>query len=159
MIHYGPAGWQYKDWEAIVYPVPKPKGFDPLAYIAGYFSTIEINSTYYGSPRPATADKRGRLERGGDLRRDEQSLQGGVRHERGDAQGARREEAGGRATAPDESLPKRVARSRQGEVTGGRNHEGHGEVTGGRNHEGHGEHKEKFWGTARATTPSIARVS
>ena len=57
MIHYGPAGWLYKDWEGIVYPLPKPKGFDPLAYIARYFSTIEINSTYYGSPLPATADK------------------------------------------------------------------------------------------------------
>lgn len=47
----------YKDWEGVVYPSPKPKGFDPLAYIARYFSTIEINSTYYGSPLPATADK------------------------------------------------------------------------------------------------------
>jgi uncharacterized protein YecE (DUF72 family) len=57
MIHFGPAGWLYKDWEGVVYPLPKPKGFDPLAYIARYFSTIEINSTYYGSPLPATADK------------------------------------------------------------------------------------------------------
>jgi len=57
MIHYGPAGWLYKDWEGVVYPLPKPKGFDPLAYIARYFSTVEINSTYYGSPLPATADK------------------------------------------------------------------------------------------------------
>lgn len=57
MIHFGPAGWLYKDWEGIVYPSPKPKGFDPLGYIARYFSTIEINSTYYGSPLPATADK------------------------------------------------------------------------------------------------------
>ena len=26
MIHFGPAGWLYKDWEGIVYPSPKPKG-------------------------------------------------------------------------------------------------------------------------------------
>jgi uncharacterized protein YecE (DUF72 family) len=57
MIHFGPAGWLYKDWEGIVYPSPKPKGFDPLCFLARYFSTIEINSTYYGSPLPATADK------------------------------------------------------------------------------------------------------
>ena len=57
MIHFGPAGWLYKDWEGIVYPSPKPKGFDPLAFLARYFSTVEINSTYYGSPLPATADK------------------------------------------------------------------------------------------------------
>ena len=51
MIRVGPAGWSYKDWAGIVYPAPKPKGFDPLAYLAAYFDTIEINSTFY---RPAT---------------------------------------------------------------------------------------------------------
>ena len=50
MIRYGPAGWDYADWKGIVYPEPKPKGFDPLEYLAGYFDTIEVNSTFY---RPA----------------------------------------------------------------------------------------------------------
>ena len=53
MIRVGPAGWSYKDWNGIVYPAPKPRGFDPLAYLARYFDTIEINSTYY---RPATRE-------------------------------------------------------------------------------------------------------
>ena len=52
MIRVGPAGWSYKDWEGIVYPLPKPRGFDQLAYVSSYFNTIEINSTFY---RPATA--------------------------------------------------------------------------------------------------------
>jgi uncharacterized protein YecE (DUF72 family) len=52
MIRFGPAGWVYDDWAGIVYPEPKPKGFDPLRYLAGYFDTIEVNSTFY---RPATA--------------------------------------------------------------------------------------------------------
>ena len=56
MIRYGPAGFQYKDWEGIVYPAPKPKKFDPLAYLAGYFDTIEINSTFYGPAAPKTVD-------------------------------------------------------------------------------------------------------
>jgi len=56
MIRYGPAGFQYKDWEGIVYPIPKPKGFDQLAYIAEYFDTCEINSTFYGPARPSTAE-------------------------------------------------------------------------------------------------------
>lgn len=51
-IRIGPAGWSYKDWAGVVYPAPKPRGFDPLSYVAGYFDTVEINSTFY---RPAPA--------------------------------------------------------------------------------------------------------
>lgn len=50
-IRYGPAGWAYKDWDGIVFPKPKPKGFDPLEYLSHWFDTIEINSTFY---RPAS---------------------------------------------------------------------------------------------------------
>ena len=50
----GPAGWLYKDWEGIVYPADKPKGFDPLQYIADFFDTVEINSSFYGPPRAKT---------------------------------------------------------------------------------------------------------
>jgi uncharacterized protein YecE (DUF72 family) len=50
-IRFGPAGWDYPDWAGRVYPKPKPKGFDPLQYIATYFDTVEINSTFY---RPAS---------------------------------------------------------------------------------------------------------
>ena len=59
MIRVGPAGWAYKDWNGIVYPKPKPHGFDQLAYLAKYFDTIEINTSYYGAPKPATARKWG----------------------------------------------------------------------------------------------------
>jgi len=52
VIRFGPAGWDYKDWAGKVYPAPKPKGFDPLRYLADYFDTVEINSTFY---RPAAA--------------------------------------------------------------------------------------------------------
>jgi uncharacterized protein YecE (DUF72 family) len=54
-IHIGPAGWAYKDWNGIVYPQPRPRGFSPLRYLADYFDTIEINSTFYGPPTPQTA--------------------------------------------------------------------------------------------------------
>jgi uncharacterized protein YecE (DUF72 family) len=57
MIHFGTAGWLYKDWEGIVYPAPKPKGFDPLQYLAEFFTTVEINSTYYGPASAASATK------------------------------------------------------------------------------------------------------
>ena len=55
MIRVGPAGWSYKDWEGVVYPEEKPSGFDPLEYLARYFDTIEINSTFYRPPRPDVA--------------------------------------------------------------------------------------------------------
>jgi len=54
VIRLGPAGWLYKDWEGIVYPSEKPKGFDQLRYIAEFFDTIEINSSFYGPPVPKT---------------------------------------------------------------------------------------------------------
>jgi uncharacterized protein YecE (DUF72 family) len=56
VIRYGPAGWTYDDWRGIVYPEPKPKGFDPLAYLCGYFDTIEINSTFYRPALRTTAE-------------------------------------------------------------------------------------------------------
>ena len=56
MIRIGPAGWSYRDWAGTVYPAPKPKGFDPLRYLAGYFDTIEINSTFYHPAARSAAD-------------------------------------------------------------------------------------------------------
>ncbi|HEY6907835.1 MAG TPA: DUF72 domain-containing protein, partial [Myxococcales bacterium] len=55
MIRFGPAGWDYPDWAGKVYPKPKPGNFDPLRYIADYFQTVEINSTFYRPPSPAVA--------------------------------------------------------------------------------------------------------
>ncbi len=49
MIRVGPAGWSYEDWEGIAYPRDVLR-FDPLAYLAGYFDTIEINNTFYRPP-------------------------------------------------------------------------------------------------------------
>jgi uncharacterized protein YecE (DUF72 family) len=55
VIRIGPAGWAYKDWEGIVYPKPKPRGFEPLRYLAAYFDAVEINTSYYGPISPKTA--------------------------------------------------------------------------------------------------------
>jgi uncharacterized protein YecE (DUF72 family) len=53
VIRFGPAGWDYPDWRGKVYPKPAPRGFDPLAYLARYFATVEVNSTFY---RPQSAE-------------------------------------------------------------------------------------------------------
>jgi len=54
-LRIGPAGWNYRDWEGIVYPAGGGRSFDPLAYLADYCDTIEINSSFYAPPRPAVA--------------------------------------------------------------------------------------------------------
>lgn len=55
VVRVGPAGWSYPDWKGLVYPQPAPRGFDPLTYLAGYFDTIEINSSFYRPPRARSA--------------------------------------------------------------------------------------------------------
>lgn len=51
-IRVGPAGWSYTDWQGIVYPAPRPRGFREPAYLAQYFDTIEINTSFYQPLRP-----------------------------------------------------------------------------------------------------------
>ncbi len=52
-LYIGPAGWSYDDWDGIVYPRSKPKGFRAPTYLTGYFNAIELNNTFYRPPRPA----------------------------------------------------------------------------------------------------------
>jgi uncharacterized protein YecE (DUF72 family) len=53
----GTAGWSYRDWNGVVYPAKRPRGFDELAYLAERFDVIEINSTFYRPATPAVAAK------------------------------------------------------------------------------------------------------
>ena len=46
-ILIGPAGWSYPDWNGIVYPLRRPRGFHEASYLAQYFDTIEINTSFY----------------------------------------------------------------------------------------------------------------
>jgi len=46
----GTAGWSYNDWEGIVYPQKKVRGFHALIFLAQYINIIEINSTFYRPP-------------------------------------------------------------------------------------------------------------
>ena len=51
-IRIGPAGWSYSDWAGYVYPWPRPRDFHEAAYLAGFFDTIEINTSFYQPLRP-----------------------------------------------------------------------------------------------------------
>jgi uncharacterized protein YecE (DUF72 family) len=54
-VSIGPAGWSYPDWVGAVYPADGGGRFDRLAYLAGYFDLVEINSTFYRIPSRATS--------------------------------------------------------------------------------------------------------
>jgi len=49
-IRIGPAGWSYPDWAGYVYP-PRRKGFHEATYLAEFFDTIEINTSFYNPIR------------------------------------------------------------------------------------------------------------
>ncbi len=54
-LFVGPAGWSYDDWGGIVYPARRPRGFHEATWLADYFDTIEINTSFYAPLRPPTA--------------------------------------------------------------------------------------------------------
>lgn len=49
-IFFGPAGWSYPDWRGTVYPQPQARGFNPLAFLAGRFDFVEVNTSFYRVP-------------------------------------------------------------------------------------------------------------
>jgi len=52
-IYIGTSGWSYKHWKGNFYP-PDLKSADYLNYVAGHFNCIEINTSFYHLPKPAT---------------------------------------------------------------------------------------------------------
>ena len=50
-IRVGPAGWSYPDWSGYAYPSRKPRGFNEVSYLAEFFDTIEINTSFYNPIR------------------------------------------------------------------------------------------------------------
>ena len=57
-VRIGTAGWNYPTghgtWNGVFYPKPRDRArsFDELAFYAEHFDTVEVNSTFYGPPRP-----------------------------------------------------------------------------------------------------------
>jgi uncharacterized protein YecE (DUF72 family) len=47
IVRVGPAGWSYPDWAGYVYPSRRAKGFHEATYLAEFFDTIEINTSFY----------------------------------------------------------------------------------------------------------------
>jgi uncharacterized protein YecE (DUF72 family) len=55
ILRVGPAGWSYPDWAGYVYPSRRAKGFHEATYLAEFFDTIEINTSFYQPLRPEHA--------------------------------------------------------------------------------------------------------
>ena len=49
-VFFGPAGWSYTDWRGPVYPEPLPVRFNHLAFLAGQFDFVEVNTSFYRIP-------------------------------------------------------------------------------------------------------------
>jgi len=54
-VRVGVAGWSYPDWAGYVYPARRPKGFHEATYLAQFFDTIEINTSFYAPIQPKHA--------------------------------------------------------------------------------------------------------
>jgi len=54
-IRIGVAGWDYPDWNGIVYPTRPGRGFDRLSFVAGFVDAVEVNSSFYRPLDPKRA--------------------------------------------------------------------------------------------------------
>ena len=55
-LYLGTSGWSYAEWEGTVYPAGIPAGSRLAEYVKGY-ATVEIDSTFYGTPRRSTVQR------------------------------------------------------------------------------------------------------
>jgi uncharacterized protein YecE (DUF72 family) len=55
-LFIGPAGWDYADWQGVVYPAGL-KGTDRLAFLASLFGVVEVNVTFYRPLAPNLAPR------------------------------------------------------------------------------------------------------
>lgn len=54
-LYCGTSGWSYRHWSGEFYPADlKPAGY--LEYYSGRFECVELNSSFYHLPRPATVE-------------------------------------------------------------------------------------------------------
>jgi uncharacterized protein YecE (DUF72 family) len=55
-LYLGTSGWSYADWEGTIYPEALPSGSRLAEYVKRY-ATVEIDSTFYGTPRRSTVQR------------------------------------------------------------------------------------------------------
>ena len=55
-LYLGTSGWSYADWEGTVYP-PGTTPAGRLAEYVKHFTTVEIDATFYGTPKRTTVER------------------------------------------------------------------------------------------------------
>ena len=55
-LYLGTSGWSYADWEGTVYPPGTPPAGRLVEYVR-HFATVEIDSTFYGTPKGTTVER------------------------------------------------------------------------------------------------------
>jgi uncharacterized protein YecE (DUF72 family) len=51
-LRCGTSGWLHSDWNSVVYPPVKPRGFHPLEYLSQHLELVEIDSSFDRPLRP-----------------------------------------------------------------------------------------------------------
>ena len=51
-LRCGTSGWSHADWNSVVYPAVKPRGFHPLEYLAHHLDMVEIDTSFERPLRP-----------------------------------------------------------------------------------------------------------
>jgi uncharacterized protein YecE (DUF72 family) len=54
VVRLGTQGWSYPDWHGVFYP-PGAKQEDRLPFYGEIFDTVELDTTFYGPPKPTIA--------------------------------------------------------------------------------------------------------
>ena len=55
-LYLGTSGWSYADWEGTLYPVGTPPTGRLVEYVK-HFATVEVDSTFYGTPKRSTVER------------------------------------------------------------------------------------------------------
>ena len=96
-LYIGASGYQYDHWRGVLYPEGLPRD-EWLAHYADRFSSVELNTTFYGLPEPDTVA----------------SWQAGSRRVRGDAHDGDRDDRPDRGLLPPQ-LPLASALDARGQ--------------------------------------------
>ena len=51
-LRCGTSGWLHPDWNSVVYPPIKPRGFHPLEYLSQHLDLVEIDASFHRPLRP-----------------------------------------------------------------------------------------------------------